>query len=143
MNPREPKPTGELPPAPPRLSEAARAAYQRFAELLAGVATSMDAVALELIADTYAEYLDCKEKADKGGLAWLTTTIGDDGKPTVKGAVYSPYGCIARQLRDTLTRMLADFGMTPSSRSRVLSAPPQGEIDPLEKLMERKAKRKA
>jgi phage terminase small subunit len=106
LNKSEPKPTGKLPACPEWLSEHARELWNRFGPELEklGVATDMDAVAMELLCDTYGEWRMAKERGD-----W----------------------CAAVSAWKRLKAILIEFGLTPSSRTKV-SKVAGDEKDPFE-----------
>lgn len=114
---REPKPQGGLPRCPKRLEGEAAKAWKLFAKQLGdcGIATSLDATAVEMLCDKYAQYAEARANEIKGGSVWLGNK-GDNGLPTF---VYSPYYAIARNHWNDLLRMLNEFGMTPSSRTKI------------------------
>src|SRR6185436_7103915 len=78
LNENEPKPKGGLPECPEYLSDKAQAAWSQFAAQLtaAGVATSLDATALELLCNSYAQYLDGADKVAAHGAVWVTKSAG-------------------------------------------------------------------
>jgi P27 family predicted phage terminase small subunit len=85
----------------------------------AGVLTSMDSAALALYCEAFARYLHANQQIAKFG-------------PVVKAPsgfpVQSPFLAIANKAHEQMTKMLIEFGMTPSSRTKVQKAP-SGEGD--------------
>jgi P27 family predicted phage terminase small subunit len=85
----------------------------------AGVLTAVDVAALALYCEAFARWRDALAKVTKFG-------------PVVKAPsgfpVQSPYLAIANKAHEQMTKLLVEFGMTPSSRSRVSKAP-QNEPD--------------
>lgn len=127
LNHDEPQPQSGFPPCPEHLSSSAREAWGRFGEQLAacGVGTRLDGVALELLCSAYAAYLDAADKVAKGGAVWVDTS-GGGGIPKF---AYSPYWAVKNRERETLVKLLAEFGMTPSSRSGIhVDKPAQSTI---------------
>ena len=71
--------------------------------------TALDTTALALYCEAFVTWKDASDKVVKHG----AVIKGAAGYP-----VKSPYLRIANRAYDQMTRMLAEFGMTPSSRSR-------------------------
>lgn len=107
---------------PAYLSDRARehwhlvAAQLREAKLLGRV----DAHALGLYCEAFARYTDANAKIAKSG----PVVVAPSGFP-----VQSPYLAIANKAHEQMCKLLIEFGMTPSSRSRV-SKVESGEDDP-------------
>lgn len=111
LNEDEPKPKGEV-RAPEYLSEMAAAHWPVVAEQLrnAGVLTSMDVAALALYCESFARWQQAQALIAKTGLV----------VPGQKGTfTQSPYVVISNAAFEQMRRLLIEFGMTPSSRSRV------------------------
>ncbi len=88
----------------------------------AGVGTALDATALELLCTSYALYRDAAEQVAKYGPCWVKP--GDDGLPKV---AYSPHASVMERERKNIKALLAEFGMTPSSRTGIsVDKPPEG-----------------
>lgn len=114
----EPQPQKGIPDPPEHLTDAQRAAWQRFGEALhqVGVLTRLDDVNLELLCSTYVSYCDAIANESKTGPVWIKAP--DDPKDFPK-FVYSPYWVIKNKAMKQLLSLLTEFGMTPSSRSKV------------------------
>jgi P27 family predicted phage terminase small subunit len=121
LNLREPKPAGELPPCPERLQGAAREAWERFSQELAacGVATKLDVTALELLCEAYTAHQDRVAQVAKMGTVWIEKQA--PGK--LPKFSYSPFWVIQKGDQKKLLTLLAEFGMTPSSRTQVEATP--------------------
>lgn len=120
LNKNEPKPEVDIHLKPPtRLKNKARLEWTRIAPVLsaAGLLTKADRNALALYCDQYAIYVDAMEKVNKVG----SVIKGPNGIP-----VQSPFFRVANKATTNMAKMLVEFGMTPSSRSRVQIAPPEG-----------------
>lgn len=119
LNLREPKPAGELPPCPDRLQGTAREAWERFSQELAacGVATKLDVTALELLCEAYAAHQDAAAQVAKLGPVWIEKQA--PGK--LPKFTYSPFWVVQKGEQKKLLTLLAEFGMTPTSRGRVSS----------------------
>jgi P27 family predicted phage terminase small subunit len=108
----EPKLKPELPEPPEILQSVALAEWHRMAPLLhgAGLLTAIDGSALAAYCQSYATWVEAHEKIRERG----TVVVSSKGQPML-----SPYLKVANIAMQQWTRMLVEFGMTPSSRSRV------------------------
>lgn len=102
-----------IPPCPNHLSDQAAEAWGRFARLTfeSGRLTQQDLPALELLCQTWAEFLAASEIADDPGQCYVITD---------KGAV-ATHPAVWRQgsARKQLCVLLARFGLTPLDRVQV------------------------
>lgn len=132
LNNGEPQPAGKLPAAPKHLSGEARKAWTAFAKQLteAGIATRIDAVALELLCASYATYLEAAENVRQYGPIWMDQP--EKGK--IPKFVYSPHWVVMNRAWKEVKQMLGEFGMTPSSRTGVRAAP-QADENPFAQFM--------
>jgi len=126
----EPQPASGFPPCPDHLTGKAREAWEMFSVQLesAGVGTALDATALELLCTSYALYRDAAEQVAKYGPCWVKGVEG--GLPQV---VYSPHAVVMERERKNIKALLAEFGMTPSSRTGL------AVDEPLERVRSRRA----
>lgn len=132
INAKEPKPKGELPPAPAHLRAGARKAWARLASRLetSGIATAIDAIALEVLCEAYADLLEARRKLKRFGSNYYETVNQAGGK------MHRAHPALAA-VRDADRRLrgwLAEFGMTPSARSRVDAAGQEG-ADPADEFL--------
>ena len=121
-NPGEPKPKRQLPPCPDFLKGTARQEYFRIGRKLEriGVLTEIDDLALIGLCQSWAEYLEATEQASKTGMLVKSPS----GYP-----IFNPYVTLANQALKRVKSFLTEFGMTPSSRTRVMAAPGESEVD--------------
>ena len=121
----EPRPRVCLPSCPRWLSVEAKREWRRLGPKLraAGVVTELDGTALALLCQTWARWKEAEDQVDRFG----AVLRGSHGQ-----LMRSPYGRIAAQAADQLLRLLVEFGMTPSSRSRVHGLVSPAESDPVE-----------
>jgi P27 family predicted phage terminase small subunit len=133
---REPQPTGRLPACPDRLTGAARQAWISFAAALdaSGVGTSLDATALELLADSYGQYLDAAAKVAQAGAVWVESAPKPGKLPK---CMISPWTKVMRVAWQQVERMLLEFGMTPSARAHVKADRPAGTGDDFNQFVSR------
>src|SRR5208337_264989 len=127
INTGEPKPTPAIPSCPAHLSEAAREEWCRITRELdaLGLISNLDRAALAIYCDAYARWVETSEKLKQSGLLVKSPT----GFP-----VQSPYLAIVNKTVEQMRAFVGEFGMTPSSRSRIEAAPPadnpaQGSAD--------------
>lgn len=119
----KPKTLVRLPPVPSYLDNLAKKEWRRTGKRLfdAGLLTELDETALAAYCQAYSRWVEANEKMKDGGAVI-------DG---LYGPVRSPWVGIANDAWKAMTRMLGEFGMTPSSRSRVKVAKkenqPEGE----------------
>ncbi len=114
-NPAEPQPPDGLPDCPPHLSEVARLEWHRVAETLheMGVLTTIDRAALAAYCQAYGRWVEAEEKMKE------TPTM----LKTPSGYVQqSPWLPVANKQLELMGRYMAELGMTPASRSRVVAA---------------------
>ncbi len=130
-NKREPKPKRGIPRCPEDLSDVARAMWARIGPELdrMGVLTVADGVALELLCDAYAEYRAAREVITRGGMTYSCVTEAGGTMTRQR-----PEVTIASDAYRRVTRMLTEFGLTPSSRTKV-QITPDAARDPLEELI--------
>lgn len=123
----EPTPTGR-PSCPKWLSPDAAKEFRRLVKQLSEMQLigSIDQNALARYASTWVRWRQAIQMIERGGE--VTVLKDSDGK--VKYVQQSPFSTIARQLSDQLGRLEGEFGMTPSSRSRIEVAPAPPPAEP-------------
>lgn len=89
-----------------------------------GVLTLADGTALELLCSAYADYLEASEVVRVAGTTYTSTTAQGD-------TMYRPRPEVAMRndAWNRVAKMLAEFGLTPSSRSKVTVDPVTGKDD--------------
>jgi P27 family predicted phage terminase small subunit len=132
LNEAEPRPRVENPECPKFLIGLARQYWKKIAPLLVGtgVLTTLDATALTVLCQAFANWLDAERKLRRYG----PIIKAPSGYP-----VLSPYFSLARSAFQQVMKVAVEFGMTPSSRSRLRVEKPQTEEDPLEAFLKRGA----
>lgn len=123
----EPAPAAGLPDCPKHLSFEAKGEWARITDQLAacGLVTKIDRAALAAYCQAWGRWIKAEGELKKTGLV-VKTTAGN--------VIQNPYLSIANKAMESMHKFLAEFGMTPSSRSRIRIAGPQHE-DKLEKLL--------
>jgi len=126
VNQAEPKPKVVLPSPPAELSEDALAEWNRVASDLygLGILTAIDRAALAAYAQAYGRWVQAERAAarmaDKDQL-----TSGLMIRTTNGNAVQNPLIGVANKAMADMVRYAAEFGMTPSARSRIQGADPE------------------
>ena len=117
----EPQLAVKIPPAPRTLCKAGKREFRRMAKVLAEmrVMTVADRDALELYAANYVRRLDALERVEAEG---MVVYVGENAYP-----MPNPFLTIAQKCEKDMIKILAEFGCTPSSRTRVkIEAPKSG-----------------
>ena len=113
----EPKPDPAAPEMPDFLGEAARAEWSRIVpELEAiGVLARADRAALAAYCDAFGRWEEATKKIAESGSTFFNQH-GDEKR--------SPWTVLQREALAELRQFVVEFGMTPSSRTRVSAKPP-------------------
>ncbi len=116
MNDDEPEATSGIPPVPIHMTEDEQAAWKKLGEQLnaAGVLTNLDAMAFEILVRAYVRVVDAARKVAEHGPVWM-----EKGDSKIPKFAYSPYWAMQNKEEKKLIALLAEFGLTPSSRTRV------------------------
>lgn len=132
LNLREPRPEVTVPPCPAHLTGEARREWRRASRLLAqmGLLSRMDKAALALYCQAWGRWVDAEDYLKKYGVMVKSPS----GFP-----MQSPYLAVANKSMEQVRALLTEFGMTPSSRTRLSVEPQEQEPDPLELLRNRRA----
>jgi len=133
----EPKPriSENIPSAPGHLSKVGKKEWRRVTKELhpIGLITKIDITALAAYCSAYATWVECQEKIQKTGLLIKAPS----GYPII-----NPLLSISNKAVIQMKSFLIEFGMTPSSRSRVEGIKAEAEGDPLENFFKRAEKLK-
>lgn len=124
LNQAEPAPPVETPTIPPHLDNEAVAEWHRLAPLLIaeGLLTQLDRAALSALCQAWGRYCQAEAALKEHG----PVVRSPNGFP-----IQNPWLSIANTALKQLSAWLAEFGLTPSSRSRVKRGDGQAEADPL------------
>jgi P27 family predicted phage terminase small subunit len=129
-NEAEPRPEPRTPACPGALGPEAKKEWQRLAKELAalGLLTRIDRGMLAAYCQAHALWQEAVQAIERYG----TMVKSPNGFP-----MQSPYVALANKQVDIMVRLAAEFGMTPSSRTRIRTAerPPD---DPFEDFLERR-----
>lgn len=132
MNPNEPVLPIGTPDMPAGLSTAAKKQWKAIVPLLEEmqVLTAVDGTALLLLCEALAEFA----QADTALRKAKSLTYESEGRNGVRISARPEVGIRADAWRRA-HRMLADFGMTPSARTRVSALATGQDMDPMEALV--------
>ena len=114
LNRREPQPTRGLPRCPAQLSEEAKREWKRISKELAtlGLLTRLDRAALSAYCQSWSRWIEAEERLRQHGVI----VKSPNGFP-----VQSPYLAVANKAMAQMSKLLVEFGLSPSSRSRIQS----------------------
>ena len=130
----EPKVKGGIPKCPAWLSAEAKSAWKQLApDLVAsGLLTRLDRNALSRYCTLWARWRDAEVFIEKHGSVYTLKDAGGNARC----AMQFPQVAIAHRLSLALTKLEAEFGMTPSGRSRIhVEPPPSEEMSELARFM--------
>lgn len=127
MNKDEPKPKADNIRMPDGLSDDAKKQWSKVSKQLkeAGIITNLDVHALALYCEAFARWKDANAKISKFG----AVIKSPKGYPMT-----SPYFSISNKAFEQMKAILTEFGMTPSSRTRVASTKATKNDDPWENI---------
>jgi P27 family predicted phage terminase small subunit len=133
INRREPRPAPTAPECPTWLSREGKAEWRRVVPELdrIGMLTRVDRAALASYCEVWATFVTAQREVHEHGLVLLEREREtDDGTVIYVRPVKNPAVLIARDAAGQVRQFCAEFGLTPSSRSR-LEVPEVGESDEL------------
>lgn len=114
LNTLEPVPANGMPACPDWLMPEAKKEWNRLAELMnqMGVLTEVDMAAFAAYCQSYARWKEAQEHIDSGGSTFETE----------KGyQQQTPWVGIANTNQKLMLQAASEFGLTPSSRSRIVA----------------------
>lgn len=119
----QPQPRRVLPRCPEHLTGEAAACWKRLARDLydAGLLSALDRDALAAYCMAYARYKKAEEILAKSGEVIKTADKRDAEGNVIGGSnwIQNPWLAVANRALEQMRQLAAEFGMTPSSRSRV------------------------
>jgi P27 family predicted phage terminase small subunit len=129
LNDREPTPMPGGPECPDWPDDEAKAEWQRIcAELQGmGILSTADRAALAMYCTAWSRWKMAEEQVRKFGPIVKSPEKGFPMKP--------PYLTIADQAMETMRKLMVEFGLTPSSRSRI-RRPDDNAVDELNQFLE-------
>src|SRR5688572_8892567 len=113
LNDREPVPPDGMPDPPEFLDAEARAEWDRTSQVLTemGLLTKADRSALAAYCVAYSRWVQAEAQVAKYGTIVKSPEKGFPMK--------SPYLTVADQALEAMRKLMVEFGLTPSSRSRI------------------------
>jgi len=113
LNDREPVPPEGIPDCPDFLTNEARAEWFRIAKVLKEMQllTLADRAALAAYCTAYGRWVEAEKQVQKYGTIVKSPHKGFPMK--------SPYLTVADQALESMRKLMVEFGLTPSSRSRI------------------------
>lgn len=135
LNKDEPVPPAGIAKPPQWLKGRSHQVWELLAPILARmkVLSSADAHALALLCDAYAEYLDARDVVRKDGATYESRHFQmDEAGHTVEKVMIRPRPevAMAQDAWKRVRQMMQEFGLTPSSRSRIEIPGSIEEADP-------------
>jgi P27 family predicted phage terminase small subunit len=121
LNKKEPEPPPITKVEPPAdITDEARLWWERYAPILIpiGLLTEADTLAFRLLCETTARYYAAKLLVERTG----EVLRSDEG-----GMYTNPYVHSRNKAQDQMHKLMVEFGMTPSSRSRTTGSAAGGE----------------
>ncbi len=141
----EPKPAPIAPKCPTFLSKDAKKEWKRVAPQLErlGLLTQIDMVALAGYCESYAQWKEAVEFMHEFGTTYTLWERNDDGSikvdvhgnPVMRYMQQFPQVSIANKALTQIKAFCTEFGLTPSSRSRIQVPGAQEGEDPMEALL--------
>jgi P27 family predicted phage terminase small subunit len=131
LNDREPQPRRVVPRCPDFLDEDAKREWRRVTRLLErnGIVTELDGPTLMAFCQAFSRWAVAERNLQKYGTVILS--------PDKNFPIQSPYLSIANMAMEQMVKIATEFGMTPSSRSRVTTVPGLGPPDEFDLYLER------
>ena len=128
LNENEPKPRRERVSAPAHVSDKARETWGYVSAILdgMGILTRPDALALEMLCEAYADYLAARSELKAFGSNYYETVNGQGG---IMHRAH-PAVAVMQDADRRIKAWLAEFGMTPSARTRVHGEGDEDKSDP-------------
>lgn len=125
----EPHPERARPSAPETMSDRGREAWGYVVAVLdrMGVLTEADAMAVELLCEARADWLDARDEIEAAGGPTYESINAETGAKLIKS---HPAVAMRNDAARRLQSLLAEFGMSPSSRSKVNAKDNDGKEDP-------------
>jgi len=122
INQREPKPAPIAPKCPAHLDKNAKREWKRVSPQLEaiGLLSRIDMAALAAYCQAYGRWVEAESAIRKHGMLIKSP----NGYPMM-----SPYLVISNKAVDQMKSFMTEFGMTPSSRSRISVSPVEDKDD--------------
>ena len=130
INKNEPQPEKGIPACPEHLKDHSKEAWDRLCVVLddMGVLTMADASALEMLCGIYGRIRKLHKQIEKDGL--VIDTVNVNGDRMMRG---NPAVSQLEKAESLFKNYLTEFGLTPSSRTKIQVNKKSEDNDPLEK----------
>jgi P27 family predicted phage terminase small subunit len=130
INDREPSAPKGIPEPPEWLDDEARAEWFRITKILDGMGllSLADHAMVEAYCSTYSRWVQAEAQVRKYG---TIVKSPDKGFP-----MPSPYLTVANQALEALRKLAVEFGLTPSSRSRIRLPGSGDDMDEFDRFLE-------
>lgn len=128
----EPKPKPLAPKRPAWLTGEGKKMWERLSPELErlGLLTVIDGETFAAMCARWKTFVECERYLKKNGLTHIyINTLG------AKNELERPQVKIGQKALDQFKAFCTEFGLTPSSRTRIEVAPPEGAEDPMEALL--------
>ena len=130
LNDREPDAPEGVPDCPDYLDDVAKAEWFRTAAVLSemGLLSRADRTALAAYCVAYARWVEAEAQVKRYGTIVKSPEKGFPMK--------SPYLTVADQALETMRKLMVEFGLTPSSRSRIRTPDRDGPVSDFDLFVE-------
>lgn len=125
INENEPQPEVRIPECPDHLDQKAKTFYETIAPQLLklGVLTEIDGYGLGVLSQLLSDWNRLERSIRREGLICKNFHVTKEGKKFVIGTKTNPKVIMKREILKLIRAFLAEFGMTPSSRTRIKVSP--------------------
>lgn len=132
-NPNEPTPEEKIPSCPKHLNKQAKKEWHRVTKILDAnkMITGLDMAALAAYCQMYGRWVEAEENLSKESMVVLSP---------IGYMMQSPYLSIANKCMEMMKSFLTEFGMTPSSRTRIKTGNTEKRENPMTTFLRKKAK---
>ncbi len=122
LNRREPQPKPGLPRCPTQLSEEAKREWRRISKELdrLGLLTVLDRAALSAYCQAWGRWIEAEERLRQHGVIVKSPNVFP---------VQSPFLAVANKAMAQMSKLLVEFGLSPSSRCRIQSPTDDADDD--------------
>lgn len=129
LNLEEPKPEIRIPPPPKELVPAAKREWRRITPELRrlGLLSDLDRAALAAYCQHYAVFMEACQHVQKEGVF-----VKPEGETV---PVQNPWFLVMRQEGEAVRKILAEFGLSPASRTRVKATGNAPDADAMEDVL--------
>jgi P27 family predicted phage terminase small subunit len=133
INKDEPPADNKRPKVPSHLSTIGKNCFNELCDAMEdmGILASYDRKMIELASDSYSEYREARKVVKEKGMSYSTTT--QDGSEMFRAR---PEVAIASDAFKRLRSIIPEFGLTPSSRSKIKVGGAK-DVDPMDAFLKK------